>query len=161
MWDGDFVRLVHGQQKHLDNLTLCISSRNAPSREHTHTHSMPSTRLDLMASSKAFNVRSYWQGIFVSTLSKSLLASTAQCFFPNAQPSWTDEPCSDDTGAYCPKSISTWLSSGVCQYRYNGVITFGRHSCADRSWTDPRCPKFCTDGQHILFSLSCVQRADT
>lgn len=65
--------------------------------------------------------------------------SSAQCFYPNGDPSKEDDiPCgSKGAVACCPLNWSC-QANGLC-YLQNEHY-YGRYTCTDKSWKSPGCP---------------------
>lgn len=82
--------------------------------------------------------------IWFLLLSLHLSFVKALCYYPNGMVS-DDIPC-DPSGANstCCQMGWTCLSNNVCKNEMNPAdISYGRHSCTDKSWSSAACPHMC------------------
>jgi hypothetical protein len=105
-----------------------------------------------------------WRHIIIVILLNSFQTSAdrgdwyshAECWFPNGDRAWKDNPCNDDgnNSTCCPLG-SECMSNNLCFFP--GPDIYERHSCTDRSWEDPNCLNICSRGEfRLIVFLKCV-----
>lgn len=83
------------------------------------------------------------------------------CYYPSGDVS-EDIPCNStaEVSACCTRGW-TCLTNGVCQDDNNPAeVSWARHSCTDRNFFAPECPRFCQSGMRKSLS-PCLASAVT
>lgn len=81
------------------------------------------------------------------------MANEQTCYFPDGSVSPRDTPCHSpsigDGASACCASSDICLSNALCLGQ-TGAALISRGTCTDKTWQNPECPQYCSDGKNPL-----------